>query len=454
MAETSKSRQEARIENLTALLSQKGLVHTAPSKAELDARIEKCRQENRPLRILYGETFDDKGNTLDSMKYYLFTSLLAKEIKEKYGVEVEPVVLVADLGVYRNEPDRIEEFKAYAEKRKEFANMVKDTYGCEYEVKLLSEISSTEDFKLRFNKAVELGKSDEALMGMIKETVPEDRREASAKIGYAYAFEEIATILGIDIKVGPPRENLYDRTANAMLEHFNVDPLMPVYLMPSYPLGASYESYINSPIRQYGLTPYKAGSAGMMSNRIRIGRTLSSDAERLIDNTEISVDTSKPNPVLDVMLTADMARQHIQSSLDQGYATSLVSGYLDGKIEADDLKAKTYFALQKYVLSILPDTRNMPDNADISNRPESGWPWGNYVPSRSEHSLGISEIEEGSKEFFKDKTFLFERGLINRPDGLRQHSRKDKQQEGLHNNNRDGPLWGATLRPQSGHRHL
>lgn len=401
------------VDNLSALLSQKGLVYSALSSVELSARIEKCRSEKRPLRILYGETFDELGNTMDSMKYYFFTSLLAKEIKRRYDVEVEPVVLIADLGVYRNSPDQLEELKRHAQNRADFANRVRETYNCAYEVRLLSDVASTQEFKDKFNKAVEIGKADEALMTMINETVPEDRREASKKNGYIYSFEEISVILGIDIKIGPPREKLYDNTANAMLEHFKVDPLLPVYLMPTYPLGTDYASYINSPINQYGLTPYKAGSGHMTKNRIVVGQTSSSSIEHLIDGTEISPEGSRPNPVLDIAFIADMARQHLQGVMDQSYASSMADKYASSNMESDDLKAKTIIALQKYVLSILPDTRNLPD--DVSEVGDSDIdPWGNkaMMKFRSTSSVSVFPIADDIKEFFNGKTMLFERGLI------------------------------------------
>ena len=105
MTNISKSKGTDNSDNLSRLLAQNGLVYEAPKVGDLAARVDKCKAENRPLRMLYGETFDEQGNTLDSMKYYLFTSALAKEIKGRYGVEVEPVVLVADLvhtGTIRN----------------------------------------------------------------------------------------------------------------------------------------------------------------------------------------------------------------------------------------------------------------------------------------------------------------------------------------------------------------
>ena len=160
MNQILKNKPIEKIDNLTMLLSQKGLVHSAPTIAELATRIEKCKQENRPLKILYGETFDEWGNTVDSMKYYFFTSLLVKELKSRYMVDIKPIILVADLGVYRNCPDQINELKKYADIRKEFIERIKNIYECDYEVEFLSKIATTSEFKDRFNKAVELGKTD------------------------------------------------------------------------------------------------------------------------------------------------------------------------------------------------------------------------------------------------------------------------------------------------------
>ena len=414
MVQIQKNKQAEKIDNLTALLSQKEFVNSAPTIAELAARIDKCKQENRPLKVLYGETFDELGNTIDSMKYYLFTSLLTKELKSHYGIDVKSTVLIADLGVYRNYPNQVDELKKHAESRKEFAERVKDLYGCEFEVKLLSEISATPEFKVRLDRAVELGRTDSTLMGMIKATVPEDRREASEKAGYIYSFEEIATILGIDIKIGPPREKLYDMTANAMLSHFNVAPLLPIYLAQTYPLGVSYESYINSPIKEYGLTAYKAGSGHMTKNRIIIGNTSNSEIERLIDNTEISTDQSKPNSVLDLMFIADLARQHIQKGSNMSAIKILTNKYMDGSIDSNDLKARTYSGLQKYVFSLLPDTRPYSIGVAKATNGKELDIYSNAAVTGFDHdpNFNISQISQEIKEFFSDKTTLFERDLV------------------------------------------
>ena len=337
---------------ISNVLSQKLLVQEAPKSEDLVARIKKCDEEKRPLRMLYGETFDDKGNLLDSLKYYLFMSSLARGIENSCPIKVESTVLIADLGVYRNYPEQIEELKKCGKKRVEFANKVRGAYDCSYEVKLLSDIATTDSFKGRLDKVRELSGKNPALMGMLKNTVPEDRRETEKARGYTYAFEEVAAIMGLDIKVGPPREKLYDSTANSMLKHLKVDPIMPVYLTPTYPLGMKYGDYMSSgSIKQYGLTPYKVGSSNLGANRIVMGVTKPDEIKRLIEDTQISSSPSKPNPVLDLAIIADMAKQHLEKS--QSSTPDICNRYYNNKIPSIELKEITYELIKEYVLNRL-----------------------------------------------------------------------------------------------------
>lgn len=337
---------------ISTVLSQKLLVQEAPKLEDLVARIRKCGEEKRPLRMLYGETFDDKGNLLDSLKYYLFMSTLAKSVESSCSIKVESTVLIADLGVYRNYPEQIEELKKCGKDRVKFANKVRSTYDCSYEVKLLSDVAATDGFKGRLDKIKELSSKNSILMGMLKNTVPEDRRETEKERGYTYAFEEVAAIMGLDVKVGPPREKLYDSAANSMLEHLKVDPLMPVYLAPTYPLGMKYGDYLSSgPIKQYGLTPYKVGSSNLGANRIIMGVTKPDEIKKLIEDTQISASESKPNPVLDLAIIADMAKQHLEKS--QSDMPDICNRYYNNKMQSKELKEITYERLKEYVLNRL-----------------------------------------------------------------------------------------------------
>ncbi len=400
-------------DNLTSLLSQKGLVVAAPRIDVIEQRVEKCREDGRPFRILYGETFDEQGNTLDSVKYYLFTSKLAKLIGSKYEIAVEPTILVADLGVFRNYPDQIREMRGYAEDRQDFATNVRETYNGTFEVKLLSDIATTDEFMVRLEKVRDVSRSDDALMQMIIATVPPDRREESAKNGYIYSMEEIATILGIDIKVGPPREQLYDNATNSMLSHFGVDPLLPVYLTQTYPLGMPYSSYINLPIAKYGLTPYKAGSSQLADSRIIIGRTAKEDVVRLINDTEIEPARSKPNPVLDILMTADLARQHMEGQFDSDLANAVYKRYYDKKLDPADLKARTYSELERHILDILPTSSSAVNEYPPAPLVPDINPWGGERLGKEQRSAGfvISDITQEIKEFFGSSTPLFTREI-------------------------------------------
>src|SRR6056297_2347169 len=84
--------------SLEKLLNQKGLVRNSPSKEEI---IKRAESVNRPINIFYGETYDEEGNPLDSVKYYFFVSELAKRMNNE-GYETNPEILIADVAACRN----------------------------------------------------------------------------------------------------------------------------------------------------------------------------------------------------------------------------------------------------------------------------------------------------------------------------------------------------------------
>ncbi len=170
---------------LDGIMQQRRLVQESPAPETLSARIKLCQEQRKPLKVLYGETFDGMGNPLDSLKYYLFVSALAKAIKHDFGIDVESTILVADLGVYRNYPEQVDEYKKYAASREAFARKVKQLYSCSYDVRLMSDLGSTPEFKQRFEKVREISNLNEELMGMIRRAFRETaskprRREASS----------------------------------------------------------------------------------------------------------------------------------------------------------------------------------------------------------------------------------------------------------------------------------
>ena len=333
---------------LDKLLSQKGLVlEHSPIELILD-RINKKQNSSIPLSIIYGETFDEKGHPIDSLKYYFFISILSKILNNIHKVKVIPTILIADLGVYRNHPDKIEQFKKLAEERKQFAEKVKKVYDCFYEVRLMSDIVSTNEFKEKIKKIKEISFANPDILEIIERTVPEDKLEMERKRGYVYSFEEIATILGYDIKVGPPREKLYDRTANLFLKHFTVDSLLSIYLFPTYPLGLPFGAYLSSiSIKQFGLTPYKVESGNMTINRIVLGETSSKEIKNLIENTQISQSPKKPNPITDLAIIVEMAKQHLGDGVKD---IKIYDEFYSQKTNIRAFKDITYKNLQEYIL--------------------------------------------------------------------------------------------------------
>ena len=337
---------------LRGVMQQRRLVQEGPKVEELDARVKLCQAEGRPFRMLYGETFDGKGNPMDSLKYYLFVSALSKAITASYDVKVESTVLVADLGVYRNYPDEVAEYKTYAASREAFARKVKQVYNCSYDVRLMSEMSDTPEFRARFERVREISGLNAELMGMIRDSVPADRLEAETKRGFQYPFEEIATILGLDVKVGPPREKLYDNAANRMPSYFNLSPLLPIYLTPTYPVGTNFDAYTSSPAtKQYGLTPYKVGSSGMTMHRVVLGVTKGDEVKRLIEATQISSSLTKPNPICDILVLADLARQHLVGEFEQTEVGETLDQYYKNRVRSNQIKEAAFTHLRDHVLN-------------------------------------------------------------------------------------------------------
>jgi len=333
---------------LSELLSQKGLVLEHSSIENILDRINKRKASSTPISIIYGETFDEKGHPIDSLKYYFFISMLSKTLNNIYKVDIKPTILIADLGVYRNYPDEIKQFKKIAEERKQFADNIKKVYKCFYDVRLMSDLVSTNEFEKKLQKIREISFANPIVLEMIEKTVPEDRLDMERKRGYVYSFEEIATILGLDIKVGPPREKLYDRTANVFLKYFDVNPLLSIYLYPTYPLGLPYGAYLSSPsIKEFGLTPYKVGSGDMTKNRITLGKTSLEVVKDLIENTQISPSPKKPNQILDLAIIAEMAKQHLENKFKK---ITIYDEFYSQKPNIRALKEITYKNLEEYIL--------------------------------------------------------------------------------------------------------
>ncbi|MBI5066352.1 hypothetical protein HZA97_09030 [Candidatus Woesearchaeota archaeon] len=332
---------------LEQLLSQRGLVLQSPTAEELR---ERTKQVNYTT-VFYGETYDHTGNTIDSMKYYFFVADLADALRAE-GVEVQPVILVADTAACRNvKPDLEYKYLALGEDRANFVRRVSETYGLNLKVLKMSEFINTVDFIKKREDVIDICINDPVLMQLIEKSVPESKVETEKKKGFMYSYDEIATIIDLDVKVGPPREDLYDNIAREVAKRKGTKQLMSLFLTPTFPLGMNWAYFFcNEGIEDHGITAYKGGSKRLQDNRILIGRTTEEQIEDLIDTSFISTNPLLPNPVLDIGIISKIAKQRLNG---ERKPIQLSEIFYSGEISPEQLKKLVKMNVKQHILEVL-----------------------------------------------------------------------------------------------------
>jgi hypothetical protein len=321
------------------LLTNKHLIQSAlPSVAKI---IEKAKK-NEQIKLVYGETYDQFGLTIDSLKYYFFVSIL-HEVLEAKGIKVSSSVIIGDLHSIKNKlVENKEELLNKAQARLQLINKIKSVYNLKIEPVLMTQLFDSKDYQNRLNTITPLFQSSEELKSIAKKTVLKNRITQEEEVGFQYTLEEVALITGYDIKVGPPRETYYDQMARELGAKVGNSDFCGLYLKPTYPLGFNFDYFVTHPeIEEYGVTPYKAGSNKLQNNRIVLGSTNLDECKRLLDNSFVSDNPILPNPILDIYLIAKMARFLLRRdsfSISDNESTNLV-----------ELKSATYEALAENI---------------------------------------------------------------------------------------------------------
>ena len=294
---------DKKIQTTFEYLFDTGLFSLKFNDKDILARVlSKKLSSKKTVCLLYGETYDQYGMTIDSLKYYLILSLVHKEF-EKIGFKVESIVLVGDIASVRNKNVvNKEELLHQANEHIALIEKLIKQYNLPIKVAKMSDIFNEDSFKNNFNNAQEfVSKSTEA-QELFKKTILQNRMKQEAETGFLYATEEIASILGFDIKVGPPREQFYDQVAQLIETEMGILSPVGIYVNPTYPLGMNFDYYICNPeIEEYGITPYKAGSNKLMSKRIILSDMNLKGIEDLIKRSFIPKVAGLANPVQDVM---------------------------------------------------------------------------------------------------------------------------------------------------------
>lgn len=339
------------IEDLNTFLSQNDLIlSTTPGVGELvDETMRRARE--RRISVMYGETYDRHGLTLDSLKYY-FTVAAITNILRSSGAHIDATILIGDIATCRNEqPENHDDLMAIGVALAERVRAISGFYGLNLEILLMSEYLNSAAFQERLARIRVAADEHPEIEDYVVQTVPANKVEIERAKGFAYAFEEIATIVEYDIKIGPPREQFYDDPARLIARSLGRPPLLSVYLHPTYPLGLGVDFFFaNDEIERYGVTPYKANSKKLAAHRIVLGETPNERIDELIDTSFVGRKPGLPNPVLDLAVIGELARQLQGRELEE---LSLRENFYGGALDVAGLKMQAKHSLRTHIIEPL-----------------------------------------------------------------------------------------------------
>ncbi len=265
-------------------------------------------------RILYGETYDALGITIDSVKYYLFLEYLARVAAKN----VQCTVVEGDLHSVIN-PSVVEKESLLLEGQRRVEQIRKILEKLQVKhvsVKLMSDLFREKEVIELVSKVSKLVKDRIDLQDQLIPTVLQNRIAQEKASGFRYSAEAIGLALTFDLKVGPPREKNYDTVAQNIGQEMSKS-YSAIYLRPSYPFTSDFSFYLTHPeIEEYGLTPYKAGSNKLQDLRIMIGRTSEEEIGELITTCYAPRETRYANPLMDLASIVAMRDQIRQDKIE------------------------------------------------------------------------------------------------------------------------------------------
>jgi len=183
-------------------------------------------------------------------------------------------------------------------------------------VNLMSESFGEKMIIDMVSKVSKLVKESTDLQNLLIPTVLKNRVAQERESGFRYAAEAIGLALNFDLKVGPPREENYDKVAQIIGKEV-AEEYKAIYLRPSYPFTKDFSFYLTHPeVEEYGLTPYKAGSNKLQDQRIVIGVTSEEMIGDLIASAYVPQDIVYANPLVDLASMVAMNEQIRQDRID------------------------------------------------------------------------------------------------------------------------------------------
>lgn len=331
--------KQKNIRTIIDLLNQKLLTQgVLPSVEIIVSKIETTNN----IRLVYGETYDAFGLTIDSLKYYFFLSYL-HQLLEVMGIPVTSTVIVGDMHSINNSLVKDKSgVLNQAQKNQELIEQIIKTYHLPITLLRMSDLVEDPAYIERLKVITPLFNESSEAHAIAKNTVLQNRLTQEEIAGYKYTIEEVAMITGFDLKIGPPREVHYDSLARMFGPAVNNNNFTAIYLQPTYPLGLNFDYFIQHPeIETFGLTPYKAASNKLQNNRVAIGKTNKTTLSTLVEASNISTDLELPNPVADIYIISLLAEHFLTNKPFSINQITLLS--------PDKLKQLTFESVSKYI---------------------------------------------------------------------------------------------------------
>lgn len=335
-------------DRIERVLFDSGWVQSAPN----DVRSSIC--SDRVVSIMYGETFDDGGTPVETLKYCFFVSDLSDAFRTE-GYDANARILIADSAVLRNAQDRmLPGLERALGERYSILTRARDTYGLALEIELMSSYIGDESFLLLRDDLARIVTADADLMRMLESTVPTGHLARERRNGFLYSFDELASIIDVEVKVGPPREDVYDSLARRVNSARGRSNPLSVFLHPTYPLGVGWSWFFTNPIEEEGITAYKARSRGLEDHRIIVNRTSPDKVSDLVARSFIprSDQSHLPNPVLDLAVIGERARSLIEGT---NRDSRMYEQFQNGQLTAHDLRDHAVELIERYVMEPMRD---------------------------------------------------------------------------------------------------
>ncbi|MBD3280587.1 hypothetical protein GF389_03630 [Candidatus Dojkabacteria bacterium] len=285
---------------------------------QIQSLISKRLSKKNELKIVYGETYDEFGLTIDSLKYYFTLDILGKLLRSN-GMDVKAILIIGDVASTRN--------KAAVNKKVSIDSRIKENlskirkiigaYNLDIQVRLMSELFESNKYKQNFENVTSICLESDQIKQILENTVLQNRIKQERESEFLYSREEIALITDYNIKIGPPRELNYDNVARIISRRLGLPELISLYLEPTYPLGLNFDYFISNPqIEKYGITPYKGGSNKLNDHRLFLENLDKKNIENLLDKSSVPSDPTLPNPVGDIYIIADLARRMLENDFE------------------------------------------------------------------------------------------------------------------------------------------